>query len=384
MSRIRFSVPLAVLSFLGQSSTAGATEPAKETPLRISVRAAEEKPPASEIEKAVLELKDQETKLLLGKVNFLNQNPSPAQVHYLDSQGKVLEIVGAGDSNGSGLSLETVDGALVSQLGLPSGQGLVVTSVAPDSSAARVGLSRNDLLLTLDDKPLSKPEDLADHLKAAGEKQVTIRLLRAGKTIVLPAKPVHRVILGVVPKERRDYYVGVVAEPVDDVLRSQLGLTAEKGLVVRSVENESPAAKGGLKAFDILLSIDDHSMDNREALVGRIQASQGKTVKVKVLRVGKPVDLEVTPIARHESALKLVTSALAVNPHPVTSNPVIFRMVRPNPEVTTAFSVSSPTGTGQVEKRLDDAIKELKALHKLVDELQRLIKEKEGSGSTEK
>src|SRR5579863_10165084 len=45
---------------------------------------------------------------------------------------------------GSGVSLDVPDESLRAQLGLPAGQGLVVSAVSPEGPAARAGLTKND------------------------------------------------------------------------------------------------------------------------------------------------------------------------------------------------------------------------------------------------
>ena len=69
-------------------------------------------------------------------------------------------------SDDMGAALTPVDASLRAQLNLPQGQGLVVTNVAPDGRAARVGLNANDILLTLGNESLNQPEDFLNVLKA--------------------------------------------------------------------------------------------------------------------------------------------------------------------------------------------------------------------------
>jgi len=309
----------------------------------------------------------------------LSLNP---QVQWLDGQGWNVEVSGIGDGNEMGVALKSVDGAIRSQLGLPEGQGLVVLALAPDGPAARVGLSRNDVLLALDDKSLSKPSDLTDYLKAAGDKTVTIRLLRGGKTVLLSAKPAYKVTLSPVVKESHDYYIGVTSEPVDETLRSQLNLEPDGGVVARSIEPDSPAAKAGLKDYDVLISIGEHKLKNRDVFVEEIQASKGKSLQLKLLRSGKPLNVEVAPVIRPQSDS---------GPVYTISKPVaVYRVLRSAPPVpaigtrlATITDGTTPTATS-TEKQLEEMVKELKELHLAVEKLQRSIQEKDNAGSSKK
>ena len=69
----------------------------------------------------------------------------------------LFDFGGTPDANGLGATLEQADRAVRAQLGLPDDRGLVVWSLAPDGPAARAGLQVNDILLTLDGKPLDRP-----------------------------------------------------------------------------------------------------------------------------------------------------------------------------------------------------------------------------------
>ncbi|MFO7724512.1 MAG: PDZ domain-containing protein, partial [Oceanipulchritudo sp.] len=57
-------------------------------------------------------------------------------------------------------------------------------------------------------------------------------------------------------------YLGVVIEPVPEVLRDYVDLPDGVGLLLRRIASDSPAERGGLKDNDILLSFDGQVMIN--------------------------------------------------------------------------------------------------------------------------
>ncbi len=57
-------------------------------------------------------------------------------------------------------------------------------------------------------------------------------------------------------------YIGVVLQPLQD-LEKFYDVGMDKGVLVASVDNDSPAAVAGLKAEDILLAVDDHPVTVR-------------------------------------------------------------------------------------------------------------------------
>jgi hypothetical protein len=81
-----------------------------------------------------------------------------------------------------GVATEEPSEALGSQLGLPPGEGLLVTYVAPEGPAARAGLKKNDVLVRLDDQILLLPTQLRKlvQMRKEGDK-VELRYYRGGK-----------------------------------------------------------------------------------------------------------------------------------------------------------------------------------------------------------
>jgi serine protease Do len=76
--------------------------------------------------------------------------------------------------------------------------------------------------------------------------------------------------------------------------RTALKLTDDKGVVIEDVQGGGPAAKGGLEAGDVILEFDGTPVDKSTRLQWMASvAGVGKTVKLKILRQGKPMDMKV-------------------------------------------------------------------------------------------
>lgn len=109
----------------------------------------------------------------------------------------VLGLNPAGDAGRKGrfgIRIEAPNEALVAQLDLPNGQGIVCTDVPADSVAGKAGLKPHDVLLEVGGKPVpSNPADFINQLRAIkADEAVDVVLLRKGrketiKGIKLPA-----------------------------------------------------------------------------------------------------------------------------------------------------------------------------------------------------
>lgn len=102
------------------------------------------------------------------------------------------------------------------------------------------------------------------------------------------------------PAEGASYWLGVTFRGVDPVLREQLQLPENEGLVVEQVLPGSPAAKAGLKPHDILLKVDGRAIEGPKTLLDAVQNSEGEPLKFALLRAGEQETLAVTPGERPE------------------------------------------------------------------------------------
>lgn len=112
----------------------------------------------------------------------------------INPDGEVGKAVISSDDGAAeywiGVTLDPVaNDALKAQLGFSD--GLLITSVFPDSPAAKAGLKVHDIVLKAGDAAIKEPGDLVAAVAKAQEKELSITLLRAAKEMnvnVVPAK----------------------------------------------------------------------------------------------------------------------------------------------------------------------------------------------------
>ena len=81
----------------------------------------------------------------------------------------------------------------------------------------------------------------------------------------------------------------------DPDLFGSLGLVPGDLAVVGAVQPDSPAARGGVRAWDRIAAIDDTPIENWSGMVDKVRASPGRTMRWTVVRQGAPLTLWVTP-----------------------------------------------------------------------------------------
>jgi membrane-associated protease RseP (regulator of RpoE activity) len=249
-----------------------------------------------------------------------------------------------------GVSLEETEGAL---------RGAKVRSVEEDSPAAKAGIKEGDVVVRFDGEAVRSASQLA---RLVGEtpagRSVAIEVSRGGATQKLeatlaeggrrvrvlggpgmrefafempdvevpeppeppePPAPPHAPMAPRAPlphawawsgEDGRDMVMrffgggprrlGIEYLEIGEQLAAHFELTAKSGVLVSSVDADSPAAKAGMKAGDLVLKLDGKAIeDGRDLREAVAEAGEGKAVTVTVKRDGRPVDLQVT-LAKRE------------------------------------------------------------------------------------
>jgi serine protease Do len=90
-------------------------------------------------------------------------------------------------------------------------------------------------------------------------------------------------------------WLGVQVQPVTAAIADSLGLKKAAGALVDQPEPNSPAAKAGVKAGDIITEVNDTPIKDARALAQQIaRSAPGSSAKLTILRDGKTQNVDVT------------------------------------------------------------------------------------------
>lgn len=96
-------------------------------------------------------------------------------------------------------------------------------------------------------------------------------------------------------------FLGVILQRVDPLLAEALGLPDTHAALVREVEGGTPAARAGIQAGDALVRFDGAKVGDLAGFRLAVARTPGdRPVPVRVVRMGKPLDLEVVLAERPE------------------------------------------------------------------------------------
>ena len=100
-------------------------------------------------------------------------------------------------------------------------------------------------------------------------------------------------------------YFGVVPVQLTPEFARDLGLEVVSGVMVNSVVQGSPAARAGIRAFDVIVRIGDENIYQVTRLLDVIaQLTPNVDVPVKILRGSKVIDFVIKVGPRPENPLK--------------------------------------------------------------------------------
>lgn len=192
-------------------------------------------------------------------------------------------------------------------------KGAEIKTVGKESAAEKAGLKAGDVIIRINETKIERPEQVAEEIKKRkpGDK-VTIAYLRNGQENKTTAElGAWKGIQMNIENFRMMQPPNAPMFPNPDQMpyfrfregmegnTPRLGISIQdtedgKGVKVLEVEEESNAAKAGIKEDDIITRINDKEMKNVDEVSRAVRESREKgTVSMQVLRKGKTQTIEV-------------------------------------------------------------------------------------------
>jgi serine protease Do len=246
-----------------------------------------------------------------------------------------------------GLEMRDVSEDQLSALKLKDAHGVEITNLDHDGPACKAGMKLHDVILQMNGQAIDGGDQLRRMLREVpvgrsvsfmvsrdGQTQ-TLTLMTADRRMVeqqaweqhysVPAPapaPVRgnsfidssKLANSTTPKEHKDLlgtetivlsssFTGAKLEVMGQQLAEFFGATDGGGLLVRSVDEHSPAEEAGLKAGDVVVRINSVTVANGTNWTKTVHDFRGKPVPVVVLRDKQEKTLTLTPDAKKRSSL---------------------------------------------------------------------------------
>jgi C-terminal processing protease CtpA/Prc len=241
-----------------------------------------------------------------------------------------------------GVELHEVNGETAKELKLPAERGVVLSSIVPDSPAAKAGLKENDVVTEINGQRVEgaaqfrrmireipsgraaqltvwrdgRAQTVSVTLGKAEERRHSFKVINPAPgsfTFNMPEIPMippmewnGTLMLGGQPR------LGIDAEDLNGQLGAFFGAPDGEGILVREVNPGSAAEKAGVKAGDVITSVNGERVrtvgDLRQKLAANSEAKdKEQTVKLGVLRNKSEISLTVELAAPAPRAKRLIS-----------------------------------------------------------------------------
>jgi serine protease Do len=197
-----------------------------------------------------------------------------------------------------GVSIQPVTPDLAKSLKLSETQGALVSSVTDDSPAAKAGLKPGDVILEFNGQKVARADRLPNVVATTPVgREVPLSIVRDGKSMQLTAKVGQQTESkqASAGPEKVPAKLGLTVEPVTPKLAGEMGLRDKQGVIVRSVESDSPAAEAGIQEGDVIVEVNRRAVLNAADLKHQLDAhAKGTPVLMLVHRGDASLFVTVT------------------------------------------------------------------------------------------
>ncbi len=163
-----------------------------------------------------------------------------------------------------GVEIQEVTPDLAQSFNLPKPEGALVANVEKDSPAGKAGIQRGDIVIEFNGTPLQDEHQLPElvaQTPIGSSAQVVV--IRNGKRITLKTKvgELKEEQLASAKGEEPGSNWGLQVQSITPDIEKELNLSSTRGVVVRGVQPDSPAADAGIQPGDVVLEV-NHSKVN--------------------------------------------------------------------------------------------------------------------------
>ena len=191
-----------------------------------------------------------------------------------------------------GVQIQPVTEEIAESLGLKKKQGALVASVMPDSPASRGGIKPGDVIVQMNGEALDDFRDLPKlvaNTKAGSE--ATLEVLRQGKThrleIEIGSMPSDEVKVASAGSDvaSDSGKLGIYLAELTPEARKRYDIPNDsEGVLVTDVERDSPAAKAGIRAGNLINMVGQEQVKTPDEVVDKVrEAALAKRSSVLLL-----------------------------------------------------------------------------------------------------
>ncbi|GFO54174.1 peptidase [Geomonas sp. Red276] len=188
-----------------------------------------------------------------------------------------------------GVSIQTVTPDLAKSFGLPDPRGALIGDVTPDGPADRAGLKQGDVIVTFNGVKVKDANDLPRLVaETPVGKSVQVTVVRNGKeerhTVKVAELTEEKEKSQAPGRQAPEQSLGMELEELTPEIRSHLGISEKRGLVVTGVDDGSQAEEAGIQEGDVLVEANRRPVGTVAELNDALAKAKGRPVLLLVKR----------------------------------------------------------------------------------------------------
>ncbi len=197
-----------------------------------------------------------------------------------------------------GVLIQKVTPEIAESLGLQEPHGALVADVMKGGPAEDGGIQVGDVIVEFDGHPVKESTELPMLVaRTRVGKKVDVKVLRDKKPTMLQVtiQELKEEETAASSEESED--LGLTVQPLTPEIAESLGIEGdEKGMVITSVENGSPADEAGLRRGDVILEVNRKPVGDLGAYRKALHSSEkGKSILLWVRRGDNTIFVAVKP-----------------------------------------------------------------------------------------
>lgn len=189
-----------------------------------------------------------------------------------------------------GIAYQDVTVDLAEFLGTQQVSGVVITRVEPDSVADHAGLEVGDAITAINGRPIRDSVDLRNRIGLAPvDAAIEVAFIRSGEPMAVQAE-----LVGLVegPVDEGQRFPALEGAVFHDILPGMALYSRISGVLVGQVEPASRAARLGIQAGDVIIGVNQRSVNSLEQLAQALE-DIGPSIALTIRRGGGTVFLFV-------------------------------------------------------------------------------------------
>ena len=203
-----------------------------------------------------------------------------------------------------GVNIQSVSPDMAKAFGLSHGGGALIANVTPDGPAAKGGLERGDVILSLNGESVNGPDDLSVHVSEMAPGSVAhLKVFRNGQereiAVTLGEFPAEGSAGGSAESGSGGESAGLQGVQVQNLtpsIASQLNVpTTTTGVVISQVDPSSSAAAAGLQQGDIIQEVNHKPVHNVAEYEHALSGTGNQSVLLLVNRGGNTLFVVISP-----------------------------------------------------------------------------------------